>query len=1001
MQEFAIRCHVTAGQPLALPMNTRILARTLFPVVIGLAACIAPASAVEQLSMGKLGVSLDPGFPRVISYTLDGRAFTGQDQATGVIEINGKPATATIRFAKSSAHRAIYTMDFPAEKVSMTLAVELGENTMRWKVTGIKEAGAVKVMNFAMPGNALLTVSSAQKDPLLAFAVWDTQYTWGPDHVDWLPGGHYSVTTNEEIGGLADRKPGAVDGTYGFVSADGLAAGLASGNYSSGHRIQRVVTEAGGRKTCQLGLPIWEVRTLDDDKPNLPWAMVMLAPDINDDGKADWQDAALAYRATMPKPLGHDEVKNLVGENIAMNFASGAQQPFLRILDGIKRFHLATDGLGSHVIIKGFSSEGHDSANTDYADHWNERAGGLRDLNVLLANAGKYNSRVGIHINTSEFYPESNRFDPELFDLNSKGQVRKGWVWLDQSIMINQMKDFHHGTALAALDKMRKSLPGLDFVYVDTFMHNGWPARALAGKLNGLGLPIYTEVPAGMDPDTVWTHGRKGGSQLFAFLWYSDRDITGNDPILRGGRSDDDGFMGWQNRHNFTKAIHGTFTRRLPAKFLQHFDLQRLEPGKQAWFSNGVKATKDGDVTRVTRDGRLLMQWNGAGTGTRMCLPWSPIKAEKLYLFDEVGGEQTWDLPPAWKNLPEVFLYTLTDGGRTAESRVPVVDGRITVNLPKDVPHVAYPAKAPANKPVDFGAGGPIADPGFDSLGFSAWKPSDPAAAKITHDANGHPQLELSGPGACAVSQRITGLKPGASYLAGVWVKVAGTRTATLAIEAGKSIASLAVDKTDLDHKAPNDPRSGTKFQYLKLRFTVPAATDRVTIKLSAAACTDGSSVAFDDVRVVRSDVSPEAAKHTYWEDFEHVDLGGYGPFTCCPGERTHLSEANPPHTTDTIHGKFSLKSRDGGRVLRTLPSSLPLKPNTRYKISCQAMGQGRLTAEEGKANLLTLKFPAQAGPITGEFTTGPSPDAYLALYRDGGDAIVIDDLAVDELGQP
>ena len=57
--------------------------------------------------------------------------------------------------------------------------------------------------------------------------------------------------------------------------------------------------------------------------------------------------------------------------------------------------------------------------------------------------------------------------------------------------------------------------------------------------------------------------------------------------------------------------------------------------------------------------------------------------------------------------------------------------------------------------------------------------------------------------------------------------------------------------------------------------------------------------------------------------------------------------------------------------------------------------------SEDGKTTLLTLKFPAQAGPITGEFTTGPSPDAFLALYRDGGDAIVIDDLAVDELGHP
>ena len=103
----------------------------------------------------------------------------------------------------------------------------------------------------------------------------------------------------------------------------------------------------------------------------------------------------------MPKPFGHEFVESTVGENIAMNFASGAQQPFLEILDEIKKIYLATDGLGNQVLIKGFSSEGHDSANTDYAGHWNERAGGLKDFTVLLEHAREYNARVGIHINAS------------------------------------------------------------------------------------------------------------------------------------------------------------------------------------------------------------------------------------------------------------------------------------------------------------------------------------------------------------------------------------------------------------------------------------------------------------------------------------------------------------------------------------------------------------------------------------------------------------------------
>ena len=49
----------------------------------------------------------------------------------------------------------------------------------------------------------------------------------------------------------------------------------------------------------------------------------------------------------------------------------------------VARITLEKCGIGHAILIKGFSAEGHDSANTDYGGHYNERAGGLEDLTVL------------------------------------------------------------------------------------------------------------------------------------------------------------------------------------------------------------------------------------------------------------------------------------------------------------------------------------------------------------------------------------------------------------------------------------------------------------------------------------------------------------------------------------------------------------------------------------------------------------------------------------------
>jgi len=71
------------------------------------------------------------------------------------------------------------------------------------------------------------------------------------------------------------------------------------------------------------------------------------------------------------------------------------------------------------------------------------------------------------------------------------------------------------------------------------------------------------------------------------------------------------------------------------------------------------------------------------------------------------------------------------------------------------------------------------------------------------------------------------------------------------------------------------------------------------------------------------------------FEDFENVDEG-WGPFMYgWEGPmNTHLSEANPPYTSDTISGRYSLKSRredSPGLLYRTVPAMLKLQPGTTY----------------------------------------------------------------------
>ncbi len=970
-----------------------------------LAPDAAAAPPPVTLESKALAVTVDPEFPRLIQYRLKagGATLDGQPEAVSKAELNGKEEACRVTFKKLGADAAEYRLAFPQSNAEVALRVTVGEDTVELRVTEVKERGAVKVRTFAFPGDALLSARSSQQPDAAVAAQQMSEYNKG---------------RGDMIFPLAGAKPETVAGNYFFLSAGALAAGVASNHIDDCNRVRWQISDDGGGRRCAAQNPVWQYREIDAETVPLPWVKVIVTGDRNGDGRADWQDAAIVCRALLPKPHGAEFVRTMVADQIAMDFASLAQQPFLRILDEIKKAELITDGLGQSVLVKGFSAEGHDSANTDYGGHYNQRAGGLRDLTFLLEHAREHNARVGVHINATEVYPEAQRYKREILDLDGRGNPKGGWAWLDSSHLIDKRKDLLTGNLFASLELMRRELPKLDFVYVDVYGDRGWNAWKLASKLNGMGLPVYTEYSTVFDPWSVWAHNRgEFKHTIVRFLWNSDRDLYGQDPILRG--ADHVGFMGWQGERTMDGFLRNTFGHNLPTKYLQNFELLRWTPGKEAVFSGGVKAVKEGDTVTVTQDGRTVMTWTGNGSNNRLFVPWDPKAAAKIYVWDETGAEGTWELPPGWKDAAAVYLYKLTDLGRTEETRLPVTGGKVTLKAAKNTPYVIYPKPAPAQKPAIWGEGAPVKDPGFDSHGFAFWKPSPSGAEQIRVENldSGNTRLVISGNGGAAGSvwQQVSGLAPGQSYAASVWVQVKGGRKASLEIQplgVNSRAASNYVIRTDVRNRLDSESKLGTNFQRLKVTFTLPPGCTTVALSLKADKGEAGSAAEFDDVRLVPVKISAEAARHFFYEDFEGVDQG-WGPFVYdCGGQtQTHLSELHDGVTDDVIAGRYSFKTRDepAGLVVRTLPSCLRLKPYTRYRLALECIadndGVYRIVVQgrAGSAKSVCLDKPVAKGrgKLEETFVTGAGPEPFLAVVKTkgGGGKLVLDTIIVDELG--
>lgn len=423
-----------------------------------------------------------------------------------------------------------------------------------------------------------------------------------------------------------------------------------------------------------------------------------------------------------------------------------------------------------------------------------------------------------------------------------------------------------------------------------------------------------------------------------------------------------------------------------------------------------IHLSKDGNDIAIMTDSRDI-------SNSTIFIPWDPVKEDKIYHWNPAGGSTTWKLPASWSGVQTAKLYKLTDTDRQFVADVNVTNGQVTLSTDANVGYVLFKTAAPQEAETIWGDGSPVKDPGFDSHKWATWSKSSSAGTtdhiSFKKNNNADDYLEVKGPEDAKVEQVITGLEPGKTYSASVWVNVYGTdRKSSISVKQGDKEVSNYLEDTKLKYFAPQHKYYNTNFQRIKVDFDAVSNTATLALNVAPGAAT----VSFDDVRIWENPGKTDQAGAVLSEDFENVDEA-WGPFVYAKAGnvQTHMVEKGGNQVKSyVLDGNFSLKTNEGGagEWLRTLPQTLRLDTNQKYHLTMQAKADVanqytvavRVNDNGTVRDLATKTLPAGASTVDLTFMTDNAKNAYLAIVKGAdnssaelGGQLVVDNIRVTD----
>lgn len=1015
---------------------------------------IVPEVTIEEkiLHYEDLYVILDNNFPRVIRYEWkDKEVLYGENEQLYIVELNNIKYVPTVDFKQLNEKTASYTMTFKELDLDIKLNLSvIKNNVLRMEVIDINEKGSFVLRTIKFPDHSLASVRDIENGKLSGVL------TVG----DWN-------NIKEEFITVKDAPINRYKKTYGIINNDKFAITLNNNIIEGGDRISINVEDRVTYKKASLANGTWTYResvnlekVVSGEPEELPWSEVMIARDVNKDGKVDWQDAAILYRENMKETKGAEYIRNSFSY-IPLNIASLVQSPFLRTADTIKKLYNYTDGFGQLVLEKGYQGEGHDDVIADIGGHTGIRQGGKEELNRLIEISKNYNAKIGIHVNVTEYHLDA-------FELKVENLVpgfKEGWLWKDKSYYVDQQKDITSGELARRFNMLKEEHPNLDWIYIDVYTGNGWNAKKLADIIQGHGWMVGTEFNGPLEQQTAWTHwggdpsypNRGNESKIIRFIRNQEQDVFMSSDLLKGAKHLLSG--GWGSKHDIEGfyAIETFYNHILPSKYMQHFKIQQWEENEKTSFvrfDSELEVRREDNIINMYKDNKLIaatkcdtIDERGIGK-TKLFIHWTwkqikDTSEDKIYHWNPYGGETTWELPMDWGKVKTVKLYELSALGRTFVEEIEVIDGNVTIVAKENIPYVIFKEKVEEDRIDTWGEGTLIKDPGFDSKTLDNWIVETSGNDKnhiriITENVEGrigNDVVIIQGNGGedAKISQQIKNLVPGKNYTASVWVKTDGDRKVTLGVDyEGESITSTIEKETRRINAGEGVKWLNDKMTRLRVKFSVPEGITTAKLYIFVEKDEKDSRVLIDDFRIWINPLEIEQINrdgYVLYEDFENVDEG-YGPFYM--GEnlkkdtRTHFVEKNPKgsqYMNWVIDGRFSLKTNQQsefvGEILVTDESTLKLKPNTVYELGLSYTNKLKdvysVTIKSPKLGELfneilnpgrVLGKPEDGANYSREikefkyqFRTGLAEDYYFAIEKNEGfDELVIDNVYIKEV---
>ena len=949
----------------------------------------------ETIENDGLSVRVDSDFPRIADYTLNGKTLNGSERRFNYVTINTVDYPATATAEKSEDGKSI-TYHVVPDGIDVTFDVVFTvkeDQIVEMLIKNIEEPEGVLVNSINLPDQPLISANSAQEGAVLNASWAEENSRKFQDLQENITEKNTSTTANRSV-------------SIPIITANGLSASMLNNALLDGEEfVFRGFDLENGERSVGVWNQDFMYRGVDGEKilpfPSEPdeeelYCRIAIAEDTNDDEVVNWQDGANALKQLTEGLIPGGDTAARSFFHVGYNFASGTQQPFLKVADNMKRLSNYLDGFSQQLVFKGYANEGHDSGHADYQDI-NKRAGGAEDMNVAIAEADKINSNIGIHINSQEAYPEAKMYNDHVM------ADRLAWHWMDQSKVIRRYVDMLEGGFDDRLNQLFAQTPDLDFVYIDCWGEDRWGEKKLVSNLLNNGVELLgTENGPDLNRFGVWVHSAQNDSDIAQFVYNTQRDVYPSSSIYWGGYSRSDSMMSWQHRNDINKLVEQFYTNQLPQKYLMCHEVLKVEDDM---------GTFEGNITSgnwvITKDGRKLTDGQG-----KIFIPWyaedsetkNPDEAAKIYHWNSDGGETTWTLPDNWSDLSNVYLYKTTQNGKVLVDTIDVVDGQVTISADAKTPYVVYPGEAKADE-TEGSVGSPMKDTGFNSRDFSIWSKSGDADIQFNDDGNGVSILTISGTEEGAVSQTMEGLVPGQKYRVAAFMGAENGKTARITVETPDGqIHENYIDQVIMSNQYFDNYAKGKMVQKMWVDFVQPEGETTAVVRFSADACDNADGKAtFMETRIVETKEPDLAEGYVANETFEYIEQGAYGIFS---PERSadgvpHLSETHLPYTSDTISGDWSLKLYgeygQGDVTVRTSPSTMRLQPNREYELEFDTLGSGRVYVQsEADSSDVLLSENFSSGHSKFTFVTGEKEDYIVRIERGS----VLDNFTVKDAGE-